>query len=163
MQPERIITKIIDTFFDETIIRICNRLQKIAPSHYEIIDFERHQEREEEFLRLLQDSFEKQHTDKVKEYMNNLAALRSKQGYAISEVQQAIDIIEEELWHTLINSGEDSQQVISMLYECHQLFTLIRNEFACAFVESQTTMQKYMTSLKERFYSYRQNRQDVPE
>ena len=38
---------------EELIDNVCNRLQKLLHSHYELIDYERHQEREQEFLDII--------------------------------------------------------------------------------------------------------------
>lgn len=162
-KPKTNLSKVIDAYYDETIDRICNRLQKLPRSHYEIIDYERHQEREEEFLDLIKHSLDKDNDRSLIKYMQELAQTRSNEGYTLDEVQRAIDIIEEEWWRTIIHCGWNKNDIIEMLYICNRMFTLIRNKFATAYLETQQQVQKPMDELKERFFSYRHDREDRSE
>lgn len=153
--------QVLQQHFDPTIQRICNRLQKISPSHYEIIDFERHQEREEEFLKLICSAVERQDDEMLKKYMVNLANIRHNEGYTLAEVQQALDAIETELWHTVRTSGQSGEEIIDMLFELRTLMNLLRNQFAFSYAEKQVDVQKRMARLKERFFIYRHDRQDL--
>ncbi|MDZ7370522.1 MAG: hypothetical protein ONB12_05045 [candidate division KSB1 bacterium] len=147
--------------FDQTVTRICNRLQKIRPSHYEIIDFERHQEREEEFLNLICNALEKDDLDSLKKYMAELANIRHNEGYTLEEVQKALDAIEEELWQTISRSGEPCEEIVAMLHEMNRLMVCMRNQFAVSYAAKQVDVQKRMARLKERFFIYRHDRKDL--
>lgn len=153
--------QVIRENFDQTIIRICNRLQKISPSHYEIIDFERHQEREEEFLKQLCDGIERESDDLLKNNMVQLANIRHNEGYTLAEVQKAFDAVEEELWYTISNCGRDNREIIDLLHELHLAMTLMRNQFAVSYAEKQIDVQKRMAKLKERFFIFRHDRKDL--
>jgi len=156
-----ILLKVVETNFDNTVNRICNRLQKISPSHYEIIDFERHQEREEQFLSLICDALRNEDVGILEKHMISLADTRHNEGYTLKEVQSAIDAIEEELWHTIVHSGYENHDIIDMLFECHRMMVRARNQFATSFAEKQIDTQKRMNKLKERFYIYKHDRIDL--
>jgi hypothetical protein len=153
--------QVIRENFDQTILRICNRLQKISPSHYEIIDFERHQEREEEFLKQICDGIERENDELLKSNMVQLANIRNNEGYTLAEVQKAFDAVEEELWYTLTHCGRDNGEIIELLHELHQVMTLMRNQFAVSYADKQIDVQKRMAKLKERFFIYRHDRKDL--
>jgi len=154
---------LLDAYYDDTVGRICNRLQKLSPSHYENIDFERHQEREEEFLDLLKKVLSEQDWDALRTYVENLAEKRSNEGYSLKEVQQAFDAIEDEIWETIKKSGQTKNDLIAILRTCRNLFNVARNEFSRAFLDKQITHQNKMNTLKERFYLYRHDRKNLPD
>lgn len=149
--------------FDEIIIKICNQLQKLSPSHYENIDFERHQEREEVFINEVQQFLKKNEPTELLDYIRELAEKRSNEGYTLQEVQHAFDIIEIEIWHVITTSGKDDQTIINMLKVCRDLFALVRNKYAQNYLQEQLKLQKRMNELKERFYIYRHDRKDRSE
>ncbi|RPI01143.1 MAG: hypothetical protein EHM72_07270 [Calditrichaeota bacterium] len=155
------LVQVIKADFDQLVIRICNRLQKISLTHYENIDFERHQEREEAFLSLICDALADQNDEPLKNHMIELANIRHNEGYALAEVQSAIDTIEDELWDTVIACGRPPDIIINMLHEVHRLMVLMRNQFAVSYAEKQVDVQKRMAKLKERFFIYRHDRQDL--
>ena len=154
---------VLDRTFENTVMRICNRLQKISSSHYEIIDFERHQEREEHFLRLICDALEEDEPGILKQHMIELADTRHNEGYQLDEVQTAIDIVEEELWKSIVESGYANDRILDMLFELHRIMVMVRNQFAASYSQKQIDAQKRMNALKERFYIYRHDRKDVDE
>lgn len=161
LKAKKNLAQLIEEHFDEIVNHICNRLQKISPSHYEVIDFERHQEREEDFLNLIITTLKKNNNRAILDYITELANTRHNEGYSLHEVQQAINIIEEELWQSIIKSKWEKASIIQMLFECHRLLVLIRNQFAQAYLDKQIEFQKRMNELKERFYIYRHDRKDV--
>lgn len=155
---------LLDVFehnFDDAVMRVCNRLQKISGSHYEIIDFERHQEREEYFLQLICDSLSEDDPSILKQHMIELANTRHNEGYQLDEVQTAIDVIEEELWHSIVQSEYSYQRILDMLFELHRIMVMVRNQFAASYAQKQIDAQKRMNALKERFYIYRHDRKDL--
>ncbi|MDZ7722900.1 MAG: hypothetical protein U5R06_08845 [candidate division KSB1 bacterium] len=163
MNPKTELIEEISAHFDEMIIKICNQLQKLSPSHYENIDFERHQEREEDFIHKVEHYLKINEPDDLLSYVRYLAEKRSNEGYTLEEVQQAFDIIEKELWRVITESSREHKDMINMLRVCRDLFARVRNEFARTYLKEQLKLQKRMNELKERFYIYRHDRKDRSE
>ena len=161
--PNNELIQEISAHFDEMVIKICNQLQKLSPSHYENIDFERHQEREEDFLNTIEHYLENNKSGEILIYIRDLAEKRSNEGYTLEEVQNAFDIIEKEVWCVITESDKKNKTMINMLRVCRDLFALVRNEFARIYLEEQLKQQKRMNELKERFYIYRHDRKDRSE
>ncbi|HPG39549.1 MAG TPA: hypothetical protein PLP19_00175 [bacterium] len=153
--------EVIEKHKDELITEICNRLQKLSSSHYEMIDFERHQEREEEFLDIIIKVIHENNERPLKIYMENLARQRSNEGYSLEEVQNAIRIFEEEFWDILVTHYPVSKELVELLTDCNMVFGLARDYFAQYYMDKTIAMQNELNSLKERFYKYKQGRKDL--
>jgi len=143
---------------DELIDRVCNRLQKLSRSHYEFIDYERHHEREEEFLDIILTALQENDYHLLLNYIEQLANKRSNEGYSLEEVQQAISIFEEELWNILTTYQPVREDLVEILHACNQLFGLVKDHMAKIYLEKTIKMQKKLDDLKEKFYTYRRDR-----
>ncbi len=155
--------EVIKKHKDELITKICNRLQKLSLSHYEMIDFERHQEREEEFLDILIKVICEDNNLPLKKYTEELAQKRSNEGYSLEEVQNAIRIFEEEFWNILVHHYPVSNELVELLTYCNRAFGVARDHFAKYYISRTIDMQNELNSLKERFYIYKKDRKDYSE
>ncbi len=152
--------RVIKEHRDDLINRICNKLQKMSESHYEIIDFERHQEREEEFLDIMLKVIADCDDKPLIQYMENLANKRSNEGYTLEEVQKAIRIFENEFWSMLTTCYPLSEELVELLTECNRAFAVARDNFAKYYVSKTLDIQNELNTLKERFYIYKKDRKD---
>jgi hypothetical protein len=145
---------------DELIINVCKRLQQFSPSHYEVIDFERHQEREEEFLQVIHKALQEDDNHSLVEYMEDLAHRRSNEGYQLEEVQQAVAIFEDELWRALIASLPIQKELVDILAACNRAFGRAKDHLARGYLRKAMETQKELDDLSQRFYAYRHDKKD---
>lgn len=146
---------------EELIDRVCNRLQKLSRSRYEVIDYERHREREEEFFDIVVESFQENNTQRLLNHMSDLAVVRANEGYQMEEVQKAIDIFEEELWNVLTTYQPKDAVLVEQLVLCNRIFCEAKNYFSRQYMKKVLQMQQSLSNLKEKFYVYRSDRREL--
>ena len=71
---------------EEVIDTVCKRLQKLSSSHYEMIDYERHSEREENFLNALLQGLRDETPESFLTFVERLSEQRSDEGYTLEEM-----------------------------------------------------------------------------
>ncbi len=141
----------------ELIKNVCNRLQKLERSHYEAIDFERHQEREEAMLHALLRGVEDADYSTFLDYIEKIAGRRSNEGYSLDEVQNAVTVFEEELWHILTKFVPIEPPLIDMLAICNRVFGKAKDHLARTYLKEAMETQKELDDLRQKFLAYRQD------
>jgi hypothetical protein len=148
------LVKTISEHQDEMIANVCNRLQKITKSHYEVIDYERHVERELEALNALVNSIETQDPVYFNKYIKDIGIIRSAEGYRLSEVQQALRIFEEELWRLLRKYLAAGEPLIKMLCVCNWIFGEAKDELARVYINRLLETELQVEGMQEKFFRY---------
>jgi hypothetical protein len=155
MNPiNRILVQTIREHRDEMIAKVCNRLQKLAASHYEVIDFDRLAEREETALNALVKSIETEDILPLTRYIEETGAIRSSEGYHLSEVQHALRIFEEELWHMLIKHHPAEKPLIEMLALCNWIIGQAKDHLAQIYLKISLDKQAQLDALRDKFHNY---------
>jgi hypothetical protein len=155
MNPiNRILVQTIREHRDEMIANICNRLQKLAGSHYEVIDFDRLQEREETALSALVKSIETKDLLPLTRYIEETGTIRSSEGYPLSEVQNALRIFEEELWQMLIKYQPAEKPLIDMLALCNWIVGQAKDHLAQIYLKISLDKQAQLDALRDKFHNY---------
>ncbi len=145
----------------ELIKNVCNRLQKLERSHYEVIDFERHQEREEAMLNALLKGMEEADYFTFLDYMEKIAGMRSNEGYSLDELQNATTVFEEELWHILTKFVPIEPSLVDMLAICNRIFGKAKDHLARTYLKEAVETRKELDDLRKRFFVYQQEKKDV--
>jgi hypothetical protein len=161
--PNKSLIETVQAHRNELLLHICNRLQNLSNSHYEMIDFEVHKKRENDILEALLTSFSEENESIFVEHIERIAIARSEEDYSLNEVQDAMRIFEEELLLLLIEHQPVQKQLIDMLLSCHHLFGKARDDLALVYYDKCMERQKQLDDLRERFYSYRHESKDTTE
>jgi hypothetical protein len=147
----------IEDHKEELITRTCNRLQTFSPSHYEVISFEQHQEREERFLNVILGRLrEEDESESLSHYIEFLVEQRSNEGYSLVEIEQAFDIVEDTLWEVLVKYWPLEQSLIEALSLIRKFFHETKNSFAQLFLRDALTTQKQVSKIHQKFAEYRE-------
>ena len=147
--------KAIKEHKNELILRVCNRLQKFPHSHYETICYEKHQEREELFLNVILQKLQENNSKPLTQYIEHLVEQRSNEGYSLSEIEEAFDIVEDTLWEVLVKYCPLQQSLIEVLSLVRKLFHEIKNSVAQVFLQDALTTQKQIENICRKFAEYR--------
>jgi hypothetical protein len=155
MNPSnKILVKIIHDHQDEMIANTCNRLQKISSSHYEVIDYERHVERELKALDALLKSIETKNCLHFNQYIEDIGTIRFKEGYRLNEVQGALRIFEEELWLLVKKYLAVEQPLIEMLSLCNWIIGEAKDHLAQVYLNKSLETGTQVEVLQEKFFKY---------
>ncbi|MBN2356944.1 hypothetical protein JXO59_12585 [candidate division KSB1 bacterium] len=139
----------------ETLIRdVCTRLEKLSRSHYEVIPYERHLEREEALLTALLKGLQQPEHGAFIDFIDHIGGLRSNEGYSLEEVQRALNIFEQELWSVLIRTQPVDGRLVAMLSLCNRLFGQARDHLAKIYLSRSQDIQTELNDLRVRFYGY---------
>ncbi len=145
---------------DDLIESICNQLQKLNQSHYEMIDFESHHDREEAFLNAFLDSIQSNSPKHFYEYMEKLAQQRSDQGYSLREVQEAVNIVEQSIWDHLVSEKPAHFDLIEMLKITVYFFGQAKDHLAQVYLQRAQEAQADLQGLKQKFFVYKKEKQE---
>ncbi len=146
----------IDDHRDVLVETTCNRLQKLYRSHYEVIEFDRHQEREIAFLAALVSALGENDPERFYNHMEHIAAERAQEGYGLDEVQDAVDTVQDTLWTLLINTSSLSDSRVEMLTLLNRMFRTAKNRLSRVYLDRTTAVEKELDDLRQKFYRYRQ-------
>jgi hypothetical protein len=148
--------RFIDDHRDDLVETTCNRLQKLYRSHYEVIEFDRHQEREIAFLAALVAALRDDDPELFYSHMEHIATERAQEGYGLDEVQDAVDTVQDTLWNLLRDTASHPDSQVEMLTLLNRLFRTAKNRLARVYLDRTTAVEKELDDLRQKFYRYRQ-------
>jgi len=154
VSPELLLMETIQAHHDRLLSSVCGRLENLSQSRYEVIPFERHLEREEAMLTALLQALAGTDPSAFTGFIERIAGQRSREGYSLDEVQQALNIFEEELWAILIDTQAVTPELVAMLSLCNRLFGRAKDHLAQIFLHRTQNMQSELDDLREKFYHY---------
>jgi hypothetical protein len=152
--PEHLLMDTIQAHRDRLLSEVCGRLEKLSQSRYEVIPFERHLEREEALLTALLQGLAGPDPSAFTGFIERIAGQRSREGYSLDEVQQALNIFEEELWSILIETQPVTPELVAMLSLGNRLFGRAKDHLAQIYLHRTQNMQSELDDLREKFYDY---------
>lgn len=156
MTPGReLLIKIIQQYRDELITTICRRLQQLRDSHYEVIDYECHVEREAEFLNALLKGLRKPAGTDFLTFVERLSITRSNEGYSLEEFQEAFNIVEESLWAMLSHDYGQDEAFIEMWSIAANLFRRAKDRVARTYLDKAQSTERELEHLRKKFRVYR--------
>lgn len=144
------------------ISAVSSALQKYADSHYAVIAFEQHQDREEALLQAFLTSLQQPDHRAYLDYVVINAGLRSSEGYTLEEVQKALFFFEEAVWQTLMRAHPCDLELVEMLAYCTRIFTRGRDALAQIYLQKSMHTQNELDDLREKFQSYLNSSQTMP-
>ena len=112
----------IERYKEELVAKNCRKLQQLHDSHYEMIDYESHLEREEGFLNALLDGLRADTPDSFLAFVDRLSEIRSEEDYSLEEFQEAFNIVEDNLWETLVAKYPCDEDLVKMLSLVSNIF-----------------------------------------
>ena len=151
---EQQLVNIILTHKDALIRQVCTRLEKLDQSHYEVIPYERHLEREEALLAALLQGLQEPEYTVFMAFIERIGGQRSNEGYALFEVQRALNIFEEELWRILTSTQPVDGDLVAMLSLCNRLFGRAKDHLAKIYHHQRQNVQSELDDLREKFQRY---------
>jgi len=148
---------------EDVIDTVCKRLQKLSSSHYEIIDYERHLEREENFLNALLQGLRDETPESFLTFVEHLSEQRSDEGYSLEEFQDAFNVVEDTLWDMLVTHFPHDASLIGMLAVVGNLFRASKDRLARVFLQEALSAQRELENLQKKFRVYRKiTRKNLP-
>ena len=159
---ENVITA-IERHREEVIDTVCKRLQRLSSSHYEIIDYERHLEREENFLNALLQGLRDEIPESFLTFVEHLSEQRSDEGYTLKEFQDAFNVVEDTLWDMLVIHFPYDASLVGMLAIVSKLFRAAKDRLARVFLQEALSAQRELEHLRNKFRVYRKiTRKSLP-
>ncbi len=156
MTPDReLLISIIQQYRDELIATVCRRLQHLHDSHYEVIDYESHVEREERFLNALLDGLQKPAGSDFVNFVERLSETRSDEGYTLEEFQEAFNIVEDSLWKMLVREYGHNDAFIEMWSITANLFRRAKDRVAQTYLDKAQLAERELEHLRKKFRVYR--------
>ncbi len=160
IENKNYLINIIQSHKDELVESICVKLEQLSASHYEVIHYEHHLEREEAFIDAFVKSINEKEPLHFVQHMQMIAKQRSKEGYEIEEVYQAVDIVEETLWNLFVTELPLEKFLLTVLTMLRKNFNLARIELGKIYLNQAQQKQKELDDLREKFYIYRTGKKD---
>jgi hypothetical protein len=154
---ENVITA-IERHREEVIDTVCKRLQKLSSSHYEMIDYERHLEREENFLNALLQGLQDKTPESFLTFVEHLSEQRLEEGYTLEEFQDAFNVVEDTLWDMLVTHFLHDVSLVEMLAIVSRLFRAAKDRLARVFLQETLSAQRELEHLQKKFRVYRRIR-----
>jgi transcriptional regulator with XRE-family HTH domain len=151
---EQLITA-IERHKEELIATNCRRLQQLRDSHYEIIDYECHLEREENFLNALLDGLRAETPESFLNFVDHLSEIRSEEGYSLEEFQEAFNIVEDSLWETLVARYPCDESLVKMLSLVSRIFRMSKDNLARVYLNEAFSAERELEHLRKKFRVYR--------
>lgn len=145
----------IETHRDELIEATCRRLQKLPGSHYEMIDYERHLEREETFLDALLQGLREEPPEAFLTFVAQLSAQRAEEGYSLPEFQEAFNVVEDALWDMLLTHFAPDAALVGMLSLVNALFRTAKDHLAQVFLQEALAAKRELEEVRKKFRAYR--------
>jgi len=156
MTPNReLLISIIEKYHDELIATICRRLQHFQDSHYEVIDYESHVEREERFLNALLAGLQNPADSNFLNFVEQLSETRSEEGYSLEEFQEAFNIVEDSLWNILVREYGRNNAFIEMWSIIAQVFRRAKDRLAQIYLDKALSAERELEHLRKKFRAYR--------
>jgi hypothetical protein len=153
----------IELHKEDVINTVCKRLQKLSSSHYEMIDYERHLEREENFLNALLQGLRDETPESFLTFVEHLSEQRSDEGYSLEEFQDAFNVVEDTLWDMLVTHFPHDASLIGMLALVSNLFRASKDRLARVFLQEALSAQRELENLRKKFRVYRKiTRKNLP-
>jgi hypothetical protein len=146
---------IIEAHHEELVDLICQRLQKLPGSHYEMIDYERHLEREEAFLDGLLQGLREESPMTFGHFIDQLSEQRSEEGYSLAEVQMALNTVEDAWWDLLRANLPPDASLVNILVITRRFFRSAKDHLAQAFLRKALLDQKELAEVRKKFRAYR--------
>ncbi len=150
-----LLIRIIQQYRDELITTICRRLQQLHDSHYEVIDYECHVEREEQFLNALLDGLSQPTDIDFLNFVERLSEIRSDEGYSLEEFQEAFNIVEDSLWNILVREYGRNDAFIDMWSIMALEFRRAKDRLAQTFLDKAHSAERELEHLRKKFRVYR--------
>ena len=148
---------------EEVIDTVCRRLQKLSSSHYEMIDYERHVEREENFLNAFLQGLRDESPESFLTFVEHLSEQRSEEGYTLEEFEDAFNVVEDTLWDMLVTHFPHDASLIGMLALISKLFRASKDRLARVFLQEALSAQRELENLRKKFRVYRKmTRKSLP-
>ncbi len=138
---------------EDVIDTVCKRLQKLPSSHYEMIDYERHLEREESFLNALLQGFRDE--ESFLTFVERLSEHRFDEGYSLDEFQDAFNVVEDTVWDMLETNFPHDESLVGMLAIVSKLFRASKDRLARVFLQEAFSAQRELEHLQKKFRAYR--------
>lgn len=151
---EQLITA-IERHKEELIATNCRRLQQLHDSHYEIIDYESHLEREENFLNAFLDGLRAGTPEPFLTFVDRLSETRSEEGYSLEEFQEAFNIVEDSLWETLVARYPCNESLVKMLSLVSKIFRMSKDHLARVYLNKALLAERELEELRKKFRVYR--------
>lgn len=156
MTPDREqLIRIIESRRDELIATICRKLQCLSDSHYTMIDYESHVEREEAFLDALLTGLKDPASHNFLDFVKQLSETRSEEGYSLEEFQEAFNIVEDCLWDRLAQDYEHDDTFVSMLAITANIFRQAKDCLARIYLDKALLAERELEHLRKKFRAYR--------
>ena len=153
----------IKRYKTELIETAANRLQKLDSSHYEMIDYESHLEREEAFLNALLQGLREDPPVSLITFVEQLTAQRLEEGYSLEEFQEAFNIVEETLWDTLVKHFSCDASLVGMLTIGRKFFRTAKDHIARVYLREALLARRELEQLRRKFRNYRKmTRKSLP-
>ena len=150
-----LLIKIIQQYHDELITTICRQLQQLHDSHYEVIDYECHVEREEQFLNALLDGLRQPTEGDFLNFVQRLSERRSDEGYSLEEFQDAFNVVEDSMWNILVREYGHNQAFIEMWSIIAHEFRRAKDQLAQTFLDKAHSAERELEHLRKKFRVYR--------
>jgi len=148
--------KTIEDHREELILRICRQLQAYAHSHYETIPLERHQEREERFMDVILATLRDEQSEALSLYLEDLVVQRADEGYALQELEEAFNIVQETLWQALAKYWPIEESVIEGMVILKKLFKDVHSSLGpLYFQNSYKFSAEKFDGMRRKFAEYR--------
>ena len=145
----------IQQYRDELITNICRQLQQLHDSHYEVIDYECHVEREERFLNALLDGLQKPSDSDFLNFVEHLSEIRSDEGYSLEEFQDAFNIVEDCVWSILVREYGHDDAFIDMWSIIAHAFRRAKDRVAQTYLDKAHSAERELEHLRKKFRVYR--------
>jgi hypothetical protein len=156
MTPDREqLISIIESHRDELITAICRKLQRLSDSHYAMIDYECHVEREEVFLDALLKGLRDPASHGFLDFVKQLSETRSEEGYSLEEFQEAFNIVEDCLWEKLVQDYERDDTFVEMLAIMIHIFRRAKDCLARIYLDKALLAERELEHLRRKFRAYR--------
>jgi len=148
---------------EELIDSVCKRLQKLSSSHYEMIDYEHHLEREESFLNALLQGLRDDTPELFLAFVDRLSEQRAEEGYNLQEFQDAFNVVEDTLWDMLVTHFPLNGSLVGMLTIVSRFFRAAKDRLAQVYLQEALSAQRELEHLRKKFRVYRKmTRKNLP-
>jgi len=145
----------IEDHKEELIDSVCKRLQKLSSSHYEMIDYEHHLEREESFLNALLQGLRDDTPELFLTFVDRLSEQRAEEGYNLQEFQDAFNVVEDTLGDMLVTHFPLDGSLVGILTIVSRFFRAAKDRLAQVYLQEALSAQRELEHLRKKFRVYR--------
>lgn len=156
MTPDKaLLITLIQQYHDELITNICRQLQRLHDSHYEVIAYDCHVEREERFLNALLDGLQHPSDSDFLNFVQQLSEIRSDEGYSLEEFQEAFNIVEDCVWNILIREYRQNETFTDLWLLVAREFRRAKDRVAQTYLDKAQCAERELEHLRKKFRVYR--------